>query len=213
MSGATFRAHRCLCSFLALAGALAVAACWHKAPPQDGYRAAAVPGISRERVIAILGKPQASQPFSLPGVSADVLTYPFGQVLLQNGAVVAISISSDPDFHSPYGIHIGMSENDLNAAFAASRRRRTGHKESYDAIEKTNDTKTKDIFDDTDRMVIEMTATNANDALAPYNIAQVTLANTAGMALIDAFTKARVSGLYPDVHVDNFVSEPWQSGR
>jgi hypothetical protein len=172
-----------------------------------------VPGITRARAIAVLGKPLDARPFTLPGVSADVLTYPFGQGLLRDDRVVAISVNNDPDFRGPFGITIGMSEDDLLAALAANPKRHRGHKESYDAIEKTSDTRTKDIYDDTDHMMIELTAANANDALAPFNVAQVTFANDAGMTLIDAFTKARVAGLYPDVHVDNFVSEPWALGR
>jgi len=33
------------------------------------------------------------------------------------------------------------------------------------------------------------------------------------MRLIEAFTKARVAGLYPEVHVDNFISDPWRGNR
>jgi hypothetical protein len=101
----------------------------------------------------------------------------------------------------------------LYAALAAQPHRRSGHRESYDAIEKTSDTRTKDIYDDTDHVMIELTAANANDPLAPFNVAQVTMANDAGMQLIESFTRARVAGQYPDVHVDNFVSDPWQGKR
>jgi hypothetical protein len=194
---------------------LALCACGHAAPRIDGYRPGAAPGITRDRAIAILGKPQQDAPFSLPGtgVEAEVLTYPFGQLLVQNGEVVAISVNNDPEFRGPFGVTIGMSEDAFYAALAAHPRQRIGHRESYDAIEKTSDTRTKDIYDETDHVIIELTAANANDPLAPFNVAQVTLVNDQGMNLIEAFTKARVGGLYPDVHVDNFISDPWRGKR
>ena len=198
-----------------VAATLALCACGHAAPRIDGYQPGAVPGITRDRVIAILGKPQQDAPFSLPdtSVEAEVLTYPFGQVLVQNGEVVAISVNNDPEFRGPFGVTIGMSEDNFYAALAAHPRHRVGHRESYDAIEKTSDTRTKDIYDETDHVIIELTAANANDPLAPFNVAQVTLVNDRGMNLIEAFTKARVGGLYPDVHVDNFISDPWRGKR
>lgn len=193
---------------------LGLGACGHAAAPVSGYKPGAVPGISRARAIAILGKPQQDAPFELPGVlAAEVMSYPFGQVLLKNGKVVAVSINSDPQFRGPFGIRLGMSEDQLYATLAANPRKRSGHQETYDAIEKSSDTRTKDIYDDTDHVMIELTATNANDALAPFNVAQVTYANTAGMELIDSFTKARVNGQYPDVHVDNFTSDAWPRRR
>jgi hypothetical protein len=198
-----------------VAATLALGACGHAAPRIDGYKSGAVPGITRDRAIAILGKPQQVGPFSLPGtgVEAEVLTYPFGQVLVQNGEVIAVSVNNDPEFRGPFGVTIGMSEDDLYAALAAHPRTRIGHRESYDAIEKTSDTRTKDIYDETDHVTIELTAANANDPMAPFNVAQVTFVNDQGMKLIEAFTKARVAGLYPDVHVDNFVSDPWRGKR
>ena len=198
-----------------VAAAMVLCACGHAAPRTDGYKPGAVPGIARDRAIAILGKPQQAAPFSLPGtgVDAEVLTYPFGQLLVQNGEVVAISINNDPEFRGPFGVTIGMSEDALYAALAAHPRKRVGHRESYDAIEKTSDTRTKDIYDETDHVIIELTAANANDPLAPFNVAQVTFVNDQGMKLIEAFTKARVGGMYPDVHVDNFISDPWRGKR
>jgi hypothetical protein len=196
-----------------LALALGLNACGHAPAPVSGYKSAAVPGISRARSIEILGKPQQDAPFDLSGIHAEVLTYPFGQVLLQGGTVVAISINSDPQFRGPFGVKLGMSEDDLHAALAAHPHSRSGHQESYDAIEKSSDTRTKDIYDDTDHVIIELTATNANDALAPFNVAQVTYANNAGMQLIDAFTQAREKGRYPDVHLDNFTSDSWPRRR
>ena len=195
-------------------GAIAcVVSCSHKAAVTNGYRAEVVPGITHARVVELVGKPQDEAMFSLPGVQAQVMTYPFGQVLLRSGKVVAVSVNDDPQFHGPFGITLGMSEDDAHAALAAHPRHRTGHKESYDAIEKSGDTRTRDLYDTTDHMMIEFTAANANDPMAPFNVAQVTLANPEGLALMDAFTKARVDGLYPDVHVDNFTSEDWQGKR
>ena len=208
-----------LVSFLGVCSVLGVCsllvACGHGAPKMDGYKSGAVPGISKERAVAILGKPQDAQPFDITGTSvqADVLSYPFGQVLVQNGTVVAVSVNDDADFRGPFGVKLGMSEDDLYAALASHPHHRVGHRESYDAIEKTTDTRTKDIYDDTDHVMVELTTANPNDPLAPFNVAQVTLANDAGMRLVEAFTRARVSGLYPDVHVDNFVSDPWEGKR
>ena len=198
-----------------IVGVLTLCGCGHAAPRTDGYKPGAVPGTTRDRAEAILGKPDSVSPFSLPGtgVDAEVLTYPFGQVLVQNGEVVAVSVNNDPEFRGPFGVTIGMSEDNLYAALAAHPRSRAGHRESYDAIEKTSDTRTKDIYDETDHVIIELTAANANDALAPFNVAQVTLVNGKGMNLIEAFTKARVAGLYPEVHVDNFISDPWRGKR
>jgi len=198
-----------------LAGVTAVwtTGCSHNAPFVGGYKAGVVPGISHARVVEIVGKPNDESVFSLPGVQAQVMSYRFGQVLLKDGTVVAVSINDDPQFRGPFGVTIGMSEDDLHAALAAHPRRRIGHKESYDAVEKNVDTRTRDIYDATDHVMIELTAANANDPMAPFNVAQVTLADDAGLTLIDAFTSARVKGLYPDVHVYNFTSDDWQGGR
>ena len=187
--------------------------CGPKAVQTNGYKPGAVPGMSRQQAETILGKPQESGPFSLPGVSADVLSYPFGQVLVRNGKVVAISVNNAPDFRGPLGITLGMSEDQLKAALAAHPARRKGHRESYDAIEKSNDTRTRDIYDNTDHLMIELAAANANDPLAAFSVSQVTFANDDGFKLLEQFTKARVDGLYPDVHVDNFISEPWPSAH
>ncbi len=193
---------------------LVLGACAPHVVPSFGYKPEAVPGITRARCIEILGKPQDSQPFSMPGtnLAAEAMTYQFGQVLVEDGIVVAVSVNNDPAFVGPFGIKIGMSEDDLRSALA-HHAHHAGHIELYDAIGRQSDTRTKDIYDDTDHLMIELTAANANDPLAPFNVAQVTLANHAGMILIDAFTKARIAGLYPDVHVDNFVSNTWQIGR
>ncbi|PZR60775.1 MAG: hypothetical protein DLM53_10445 [Candidatus Eremiobacter antarcticus] len=198
---------------VALLFALALAACGPKHEQHRGYQAAVVPGVTRQKVEAVLGKPQQAGPFSLPTLSADVMTYPFGQVLLQHDRVVAVSINNDPDYRGPAGASVGMSEDQLKAAFAAHRGKRSGHRDSYVAIEKTNETPTRDIYDMTDHVMIELAAANANDPLAPFSVSQITIANSAGIRLLNAFTKARVNGLYPDVRVNNFVSEPWPSAR
>lgn len=189
--------------------------CGRSGPQTNGYDPRAVPGITREQLVNVVGKPQSAGTISLPGTSvhADVLTYPFGQVLLQNGRVVAVSINNDPSFRAPNGVTIGMAESDLRTTLAAHGGPHSGHIESYDAISGQIDTKTKDIYDDSDHMMIELVASNPNDPLAPFSVAEVTLTNHAGMLLVDAFTKARVGGLYPDVHVDNFISNSWKVGR
>jgi hypothetical protein len=194
---------------------LLLAGCAPHVQETFGYKPGAVPGISKEQAIQLLGKPQESEDFAIPGTSvhAEVLTYSFGQVLVQNDVAVAVSINNDPSFVGPSGIKLGMAEPDLRTALAHARPKHTGHLETYDAISGANDTRTKDMYDDTAGMMIELTAANPNDPFASFNIAQVTLANHAGLLLLDAFTKARVGGLYPDVHVDNFVSTPWTAGR
>lgn len=204
--------HRAL-PMLALALCLALSGCGPKQQQSNGYKTGLTPGMDRAQVEQLAGKPQESGPFSLPGVKADVMTYPWGQVLLQNNRVVAVSVNNDPAFRGPAGISIGMSEDQVKAAFAAHRGRRAGHRESYDAIEKTNDTKTRDIYDLTDKVMIELAAANPNDPNAPYSVSQVTFANAAGFKLLESFTKARVDGLYPDVHVNNFISDPWPSAH
>ncbi|MDQ6781752.1 MAG: hypothetical protein M3Z37_11455 [Candidatus Eremiobacteraeota bacterium] len=204
--------HRAL-PILALALCLAMSGCGSKQQQSNGYKPGVTPGISRAQVEQIVGKPQESGPFSLPGVKADVMTYPWGQVLLQSERVVAVSVNSDPAFRGPAGVSIGMSEDQVKAAFAAHPAHRSGRRESYDAIEKTNDTKTRDIYDLTDRVMIELAAANPNDPNAPYSVSQVTFADPAGFKLLESFTKARVDGLYPDVHVNNFIADPWPSAR
>src|SRR6202165_1016161 len=218
-TGDSLRSPRELLSFnrslllCALVCAVCMNACSPKQVSSNGYKEGVVPGMSRARAEQILGKPQDSGPFSLPGVKAEVLSYPFGQLLVQNGKVVAISINNDPNFRGPFGIKIGMTEDQVKAAFAAHPGPRKGHREAYDAIEKTNDTRTHDIYDDTDHVMIEFAAANANDPLAPFYVSQVTYANDHGMKLLQDFTKARANGLYPDVHVNNFISEPWPSAH
>jgi hypothetical protein len=200
--------------FLWTAAALAavVCACSRQTAQTFGYNPQVRPGISRERAIALLGKPQDEEPFALSGtaVHADVLTYPFGQVLVENGSVVAVSIDNDPAFVGPFGVRLGMSDDELRAALAAHPGVRVGQKETYDAISQSRDTPTIDLYDVTDGAMIELTSA---DPLSPARVAQVTLANHAGMALLEAFTKARLEGVYPDVHLDNYISNPWKAGH
>ena len=89
-SGSARRARLAICLLVVMLAALS---CSHKARAPGGYKPGAVPGISHGRVLALLGKPQQDGPFSLPGVQAQVMTYGFGQVLLQDGVVVAVSIN------------------------------------------------------------------------------------------------------------------------
>ena len=193
-----------------MASLLAVA-CTTKSAQPDGYRPGVLPGISQAEVTRLLGEPSQHQPFSLGTMSADVLTYRFGQVLLQNGRVVAVTVASDQTFVGPAGITLGMSEDQVRKNLRADRRRRVGHRDSYDLVVGQTDTRTRDLYDETDNAIIEMAAANPNDPEAPFSVISITLANAAGMALMSSITQAKVSGNYPDQHVDNFVSDPWHT--
>lgn len=169
-----------------------------------------VPGIAAAKVESIMAKPSQAQLFSLPGgVSANVMTYPFGQVLLQDGRVVAVTIVGDPDYVGPFGIKLGMPEDQVKAAFASHPKKRTGHKDAYDVVVGQSDTRTRDLYDQTDGLMIELAAANANDPEAAFNVISIALADEAGLSLLASITKAKVGGLYPDQHVYNFVTEPW----
>ena len=170
-----------------------------------------MPGIEKARVAGILGQPKSDNPFVLQTIKADVMTYDFGQVLLQDDRVVAITVADDPSYVGPYGIKLGVNEDSVKAALAAHRKRRTGHRDAYDVVVGTNDTRTRDLYDETDHLMIEMAAANPNDPLAPFNVISITQANDAGFAVLTAITKAKVGGLYPDQHVFNYVSEPWKT--
>ena len=100
-----------------LAACAVLAACGPRVSSSNGYHVDVVPGITRERCIELLGKPQDAQTFSLPNtiVQADVLTYPFGQILVQNGVVVAVSLDDEPAFVGPFGVKLGMLSDDLRA--------------------------------------------------------------------------------------------------
>jgi hypothetical protein len=132
-------------------------------------------------------------------------------VLLENGRVVAITVADDPTYVGPFGIKLGMPEEGVKAAFAAHKAKRTGHRDAYDVVVGTNDTRTRDIYDETDHLIVELAAANPNDPLAPFNVISITQADDAGFALLVAITKAKVGGMYPDQHVFNFVTEPWKT--
>jgi len=167
--------------------------------------------MTQEQAEAILGKPKQQSPFVLGPLKAYVLTYAFGQLLLEDGKVVAITVADDPTYVGPLGIKLGMPEDGVKAAFAAHKQKRTGHKDAYDDVVGTTDTRTRDLYDETDDLMIEMAAANPNDPLAPFNVISITQANSAGFALLTAITKAKMGGNYPDQHVFNFISEPWKT--
>jgi hypothetical protein len=140
-----------------------------------------------------------------------VVNYPFGQVLLQDDRVVAVTIASDAQYVGPMGITLGMPDDQVKQRLRADHRRRSGHRDSYDLIVGAIDTRTRDLYDDSDHIIIEMAAANPNDPEAPFRVISITLANPAGASVMSSITQAKVSGLYPDQHVDNFVSDPWHT--
>jgi len=186
-----------------------LSACTPPPPQPNGYKPGVEPGMSKAQVESILGKGSSEAPFSLPNLSAFVMTYVFGQVLLENDKVVAITVADDPTYVGPFGIKLGIQEDAVKAAFHARKAHLTGHRDAYDVVVGTTDTRTRDYYDQTDGVMIEMAAANPNDPLAPFNVISITRASAAGLALLTAITKAKVGGMYPDQHVFNFVSEPW----
>jgi hypothetical protein len=197
---------------VALALGIALVVGCAKPVQPDGYRPGVVPGASEAAVLQILGKPSERVPLTLGNVRAEALTYPFGQVILQSGSVVAVTVASDPSFVGPAGITLGMPESQVRKDLLSDRKRRVGHKDSYDLVVGSIDTRTRDIYDETDHAIIEMAAANPNDPEAPFNVIGITLANAAGMSLMTAITQAKVSGNYSaDQHVVNFVSDPWHT--
>lgn len=198
-----------LSRILAAALCAAVTACGPPAPQTNGYRAGVDPGVDKAHVESVLGKAKQEAPFALQNINAYVMTYDFGQVLLENGEVVAISVADDPTYVAPFGIKLGMQEDAVKAAFRAHKAHRTGHRDAYDVVVGTTDTRTRDLYDQTDGLLIEMATPNPNDPMAAFNVISITRANTAGLTLLAAITKAKVDGLYPDEHVFNFVSDPW----
>jgi hypothetical protein len=186
-------------------------ACAPQAPQTNGYKSGVEPGMTKDQVESILGKAKSEAPFSLPNISAYVMTYGFGQVLLEDDKVVAISVVDDQTYVGPFGIALGVNEDAVKAAFKSHKARRTGHKDAYDVVVGTTDTRTRDYYDVTDGLMIELAAANPNDPLAPFNVISITRANDAGLTLLGAITKAKVGGLYPDQHVFNYVSDPWST--
>lgn len=144
-------------------------------------------------------------------MSAYVLTYPFGQLLLEHGRVVSVTVTDDPTYVGPFGITLGMPEDAVKNAFHTHKAKRTGHRDAYDVVVGQSDTRTRDLYDETDGLMIEMAAANPNDPLAPFNVVSITRANADGLALLTAITKAKVGGSYPDQHVFNYTSDQWNT--
>jgi hypothetical protein len=161
-------------------------------------------------VESLLGKPTSTLPFRLPGIEAQILAYPFGQVVVRNGKVIAVTIASDPAYVGPHGMRVGAPEDQLTAALKASGHR-TGHRDAYDLIAGDTVTRTKDLYDETDHVMYELAAANANDPEAPYHVVGINLANPEGFSFFQVVTNAKVSGLYPGQRIDNFTSEPWST--
>jgi hypothetical protein len=180
-------------------------------PSTNGYSHEIVPGVTRDRVELIAGKPASDQPFNLGDMHAEVLAYPFGQVILSNGHVIVVTIIKDPAYVGPFGAAPGVMDEQFQASLKAHKGHRSGHVDSYDVIVTQGETRTRDWYDTTDNLMVEFAATNANDPLAPYQIVAVNLANEAGMKLLQEIVKSKLRGEFPDQRVVNFVSEPWST--
>jgi hypothetical protein len=165
--------------------------------------------VTRDRVEEIAGKPVSSQPFNLDATHAEVLAYPFGQVVLSGGRVILVTIIKDPAYVGPFGAGPGVMDEQFQASLKAHKGHRSGHVDSYDVIVTQGETRTRDWYDTTDNLMVEFAATNANDPLAPYQIVAVNLANQAGMNLLQQMVKSKLRGEFPDQRIVNFVSEPW----
>ena len=185
------------------------ASCAPKAPSTSGYSHEIVPGVTLERVEQVAGKPVSDQPFNLDTMHADVLAYPFGQVILSGGRVIVVTIIKDAAYHGPFGAAPGVMDEQFQASLKAAKGHRSGHVDSYDVIVTQGETRTRDWYDTTDNLMVEFAATNANDPLAPYQIVAVNLANEDGMNLLQQIVKSKLRGEFPDQRVVNFVSEPW----
>jgi hypothetical protein len=196
-------------AFIVCLACLAASSCSSAPLQTNGYRPGLEPGMTRAQTETLLGQPQNAAPFVLGNLNAEVLTYPFGQVLLKDDAVVAITVAVDPSYVGPFGIKLGIPQDAVNAAFHAHPHRRSGHLDAYDVVVGTNDTRTRDLYDVTDHLMIEMAAANANDPMAPFNVISITDANDAGLTLLTSITNAKVGGAYPDQHVYNYVSDTW----
>ena len=189
--------------------ALCATACTPKPPSTSGYSHEIVPGISRERVEQIAGKPVSTQPFNLDTIHAEVMAYPFGQVILNGNHVIVVTIIKDLAYVGPFGVAPGVMDDQFQASLKAAKGHRSGHVDSYDVIVTQGETRTRDWYDTTDNLMVEFAATNANDPLAPYQIVAVNLANQDGMNLLQQIVKSKLRGEFPDQRVVNFVSEPW----
>ncbi len=180
-------------------------------PSTSGYSHEIVPGVTHDRVELIAGKPTSDQPFNLGDMHAEVLAYPFGQVILSNGHVIVVTIIKDLAYVGPFGAAPGVMDEQFQASLKAHKGHRSGHVDSYDVIVTQGETRTRDWYDTTDNLMVEFAATNANDPLAPYQIVAVNLANEAGMKLLQEIVKSKLRGEFPDQRVVNFVSEPWST--
>jgi hypothetical protein len=180
-------------------------------PSTSGYSHEIVPGVTHDRVELIAGKPVTDQPFDLGDMHAEVMAYPFGQVILSNGHVIVVTIIKDLAFVGPFGAAPGVMDEQFQASLKAHKGHRSGHVDSYDVIVTQGETRTRDWYDTTDNLMVEFAATNANDPLAPYQIVAVNLANEAGMKLLQQIVKSKLRGEFPDQRVVNFVSEPWST--
>jgi hypothetical protein len=192
---------------------VALCGCAQKTVINDGYRAGVVPGISRQKVEALLGKPSSAQNFSVPGISALVLSYPFGEVLLQHDRVVVVSAVSDPNFVGPLGIKIGTPEEDLRKALLSAKAPHSSYRMSYQVMAGDIVTRTRDVYDDTGHVMFELAASNPNDPEAPFSVVSISMTNAAGSALLSSITQAKVNGIYPGQSIVNYVSEPWPSRK
>jgi hypothetical protein len=199
-------------SFIATAAACSLAAaCGPQQPQLNGYKPGIDFGMTKDQVVALLGAPKEQAPFNLMKLSAYVMTYPFGQLLLEDDRVVAMTVTDAPAYVGPLGIKLGLTEDAVKALYHAHQARRLGHQDAYDVVVGQNDTRTRDLYDQTDHLMIEMAAANPNDPMAPFNVVSITRANDAGLTLLSELTKAKLGGLYPDQHVFNFTSEPWST--
>ncbi|HEY5095281.1 MAG TPA: hypothetical protein VII69_09220 [Candidatus Eremiobacteraceae bacterium] len=198
---------------MTLSAIAACAICWvgcsNKAPSTGGYSHTLVPGVTRDRVEEIAGKPVSVQPFNLDAIRAEVMAYPFGQVVLSGDRVILVTIIKDPAYQGPFGAAPGVMDDQFQVALKAHKGHLSGHTDSYDVIVTQGETRTRDWYDTTDNIMVEFAATNANDPLAPYQIVAVNLANKAGMDLLQQMVKSKLRGEFPDQRVVNFVSESW----
>jgi hypothetical protein len=185
--------------------------CKSAPPSTSGYSHEVVPGITRDRVEEIAGKPLSDQPFNLDVMHAEVLAYPFGQVILSDGRVIVVTIIKDLAYIGPFGAAPGVMDDQFQASLKAHKGHRSGHIDSYDVIVTQGETRTRDWYDTTDNLMVEEAATNANDPLAPYQIVAVNLANEAGMKLLQQIVKSKLRGEFPDQRIVNFVSESWST--
>ena len=200
-----------LASVALAAAILALAACSTTPPQSFGYRPGIVPGVTRDKVEAILGKPTSSGPFKVGSINADVMIYPFGQIILENDRAVVITIIKDPAYKGPFGAAPGVMNDQFQASVKAQKVHRRGHVEYYDVLVTQGETRTRDWYDPADNLMVESAATNANDPEAPYQIVAVNLANEAGRALLEQLVQTKLSGEFPDQHVQNYTSEPWST--